>query len=172
MPALPALTGQPVPILSCPWAAWYCLSSFISSAQSWSSVTLVLVLAALVSMAMASRRPRWSWHSPAAAPPPSIVETKSDLGSNWRQSILAQSSSAQAPVTSLPVPTIRRSSYPPAGGGKVVFNVRSRPKERILTESDFDIRRTRRDTIEEFHGCRRHTMVVGGLHDTEPHPHL
>lgn len=173
MPALSAVPNQPVvPSSSCPRAAWSSLSCFISGGQSWSTFTLVITMAVFVTTAMASRRRHWPWHSPATAPSPSTALTKFDLDSNWRQSFLAPSSSAQAPVPLLPVPTIRRSSYPPVGGGKFVFNTRSRPKDRILTKVDFGIGITRRDTIEEVHGCRRHTMVVGGLEDTERHPPL
>lgn len=159
MPALSAFPDQSVPSLSCPWAAW-------------SSLTLVIAIAALVTTAMVSRRRYCSWHSPAAASSPSTAETKLDLDGSWRHSSLGQSSSAQAPRPLLPAPTIRRSSYPPADGGKPSFNTMSRPKERILTESDFGVGMTRRDTIEGIHGCRRHTMVVGGLEDTERHYRL
>jgi len=173
MPALSAIPNQPVvPSSSYPWAASSSSSCVMSGVLSWSTFTLLIAMAVFVTTAMASRRRHSSWHSPAAAPSPSTVETKVDLDSNWRQSLLAQSTSAQASVPLLPVPSIRRSSYPPAAGGKFASSTRSRPKERILTKSDFGIGITRRDTIEEIHGCRRHTMVVGRLEDTERHSPL
>lgn len=173
MPALSALPNQPVvPSSSYPWAASASSSCVMSGVLSWSAFALVIAMAVFVTTAMATRRRHWSWHSPAAAPSPSTVETKVYLDSNWRQSPLAQSTSAQASVPLLPVPTIRRSSYPPAGGGNFVSNTRSRPKERTLTKSDFGIGITRQDIIEEIQGRRRHTMVVGRLEDTERQPPL
>ena len=173
MPALSALPDRPAPSSSCSWAAWSSLSCFLSSAQAWSSLTLVIAMAALVTTAMVSRRRHWSWHSPAVTPASSTAEMKFDLDGNWRHTFLAQStSSAQAPRPLLPLPTIRRSSYPPADGGKSIYKTKSRPKDRILMETDFGVGITRRDTIEEIHGCRRHTVVVGGLEDTERHHRL
>lgn len=165
MPALSALPNQYEPSLSC----------FIAAGQAWSTLTLLIAVAFLltVAIAIASRRRHWPRHPPAAAPPPSMKRARSSLHNNWRQASLARSSSAAEPVPSLPVPTIRRSSYPPARGGRPALTTKPGRKERISTEYDLGVGIiTRRDTIELIRGCRRHTLVLGRMEDAKRDPWL
>lgn len=94
------------------------------------------------------------------APARSSFTTKH--GNNWRQ--------LQHPH--YPYQRIRRSSYPPQGGGTSLFDSNLKRKERTLTEYDFGVGITRRDTIKETQGCRRHTLVLGRSEDPERRPPL
>ena len=171
MPAISALPNHTVPGAPGPWERWSSLLCFNLGEQSWSTLGLLLIVLFLFIIAVASRRRHRSWHLPTPTSPPSMTETSSDLHYR-RQPSPGHSSSATPSKPSPPVPTIRRCSYPLSGGERLVYNPKPRWKERTWTEYDLGVEITRRDTIEKLYGCRRHTMVVGGLEGHQRCPAL
>ena len=173
MPAIHTTPDSLPAIIPC-WSAtsWQGLSGLIESTQSLPPLALVILIAFVVGLTVALQRWRGSRHCPA---PPSLLgmtERSYDLGSAQTQPFQARSSSAALPRPSLPIPTIRRSSYPTPSGEEIRYDPKIGRKQRTWTTGSLGIGITRQHTIEAVNGCRRHIMVHGPLKEFHQHCRL
>jgi len=131
-----------------------------------SALVLVIIITSFVVIIVLRRRHESS-QMPTPASPPSMTEQTLQLETKLHLPPLALRSSTAPPLSPLPLPTIRRSSYPPPDDKAVPYDSKMGQKRHTLAECSLSHGITRRDTVEEIHGCRRHVMILGVPEDVE-----